>query len=121
MQGAFTHTSVYEAYAQKTFCAYFSPLAFQALLQTSVLLSKRVTGAAMSLIKNSEIDIHSSPRSRITVDLPSASRADGTGFPYEEAAPTELRQDNSTENPLNIVLPLDTTAITHVDQGRVDE
>lgn len=66
----------------------FSPLAFLASLQTSnVQARNRTTGAAVSLIKQSDVKNHLSPHHRTKIHLcPPISQPDATGFSGVESA-----------------------------------
>jgi hypothetical protein len=59
----------------------FSPSAFRATLQTSVLqASNRITGAAMSLIKRADVKNHISARHRTEIHLAPGSQPDAAGL-----------------------------------------
>jgi hypothetical protein len=64
----------------------FSPSAFQASLQTSIFQARnRTTGAAMSLIRQSDVKNHLSPRFRTKIHLcQPESQPDATGFSAAE-------------------------------------
>jgi hypothetical protein len=67
---------------------YLSPLAFQALLRTSVFqASKRAAQAAASNIRQSDAKNHLSPRFRTKIHLcPPETQPDASGFAHEEPA-----------------------------------
>jgi hypothetical protein len=64
----------------------FSPSAFHASLQTSIFrLRNRITGAAMSLLRKSDVKNHLSPRFRTELYLcPPKSQTHATSFPVAE-------------------------------------
>lgn len=73
----------------------FSPSAFQASLQTSIFqVRNRPAGAAMSLIKKSDVKNHLSPRYRTKIHLcQPVSQPDATG--YSVAEPDIIRANQS--------------------------
>jgi len=76
---------------KQQFFSPFSPSAFQASLQTSIFQARnRTTGAAMSLIKKSDVKNHLSPRFRTKIHLCQPESApDATGCSVAE--PDEIQ------------------------------
>jgi hypothetical protein len=78
----------------------FSPSASHASLQTSIFqLPNRTTGAAVSLIKKSDVKNHLSPRHRTEIHLcPPESQPDATGFSAAEAGTVQPDASNSAQD-----------------------
>lgn len=82
--------------------AFLSPSAIQALLRTSTdQVSNRITGVAVSLIKQSDVKNHLSSRHRTRIHLATpASQPDATGFSEEQSERTDPLIEPATEGSL---------------------
>jgi hypothetical protein len=102
----------------------FSPSAIQALLRTStVQVSNRITGAAVSLTKQSDVKNHLSSRYRTRIHLATpASQPDATGFSEEQSERTEPLIGLATEGllpELGIAVPAVRSLVSESDLGPV--
>jgi hypothetical protein len=79
---------------------YFSPSASHASLQTSIFqIPNQTTGAAVSLIKKSDVKNHLSPRHRTEIHLcPPESQPDATGFSAAESSPDQPDASDSAKD-----------------------